>query len=132
MLAEVTGTRPAGDRVALAKVLALGTVGQAASRAADLAEAGTAARVGNVSTAATGRGGQGDAKMSGKDRCRSARPACIAGVLHRFAQVAARCSQRVIVLRDRPVIRAIPEMLFPSTRMVATWSKSSGEQRRLK
>ena len=42
----------------------------------------------------------------------------------------ARSSHRATVLRERPVRRAVGEMLTPSTRMPATWSNSFRVQRR--
>ena len=46
------------------------------------------------------------------------------------AAIDARSSQRATVLRERPVRRAVAEMLTPSTRMPATWSNSFRVQRR--
>ena len=48
----------------------------------------------------------------------------------RVAAVEARSSHRAMVLRERPVTRAVAEMLLPSTRRLATWSNSLRLQRR--
>ena len=50
--------------------------------------------------------------------------------LKRSAAIDARSSQRATVLRERPVRRAVAEMLTPSTRRSATWSNSLRVQRR--
>ncbi len=50
--------------------------------------------------------------------------------LKRLAAVEARSSHRAMVLRERPVTRAVAEMLTPSTRRPATWSNSLRVQRR--
>ena len=50
--------------------------------------------------------------------------------LKRAAAVEARSSHRAIVLRERPVTRAVAEMLTPSTRRPTTWSNSRRVQRR--
>ena len=50
--------------------------------------------------------------------------------LKRVAAVEARSSHRAMVLRERPVTRAVAEMLMPSTRRLATWSNSLRLQRR--
>ena len=50
--------------------------------------------------------------------------------LMRLAAVEARSSHRAMVLRERPVTRAVAEMLTPSTRRLATWSNSRRAQRR--
>ena len=50
--------------------------------------------------------------------------------MKRLAEAAARSIHREIVLRERLVMRAMAEMRTPSTRMVATCSNSSREQRR--
>ncbi len=49
--------------------------------------------------------------------------------LKRSAAIDARSSQRATVLRERPVRRAVAEMLTPSTRRPATWSNSLRVQR---
>ena len=49
--------------------------------------------------------------------------------LKRAAALEARSSHRAIVLRERPVTRAVAEMLTPSTRRLATWSNSRRPQR---
>ena len=49
--------------------------------------------------------------------------------LKRAAAREARASHRATVLRERPVTRAVAEMLTPSTRRLATWSNSLRPQR---
>ncbi len=49
--------------------------------------------------------------------------------LKRDAALEARSSHRAIVFRERPVTRAVAEMLTPSTRRLATWSNSLRPQR---
>ena len=50
--------------------------------------------------------------------------------LKRVAAVEARSRHRAMGLRERPVTRAVAEMLLPSTRRLATWSNSLRLQRR--
>ena len=50
--------------------------------------------------------------------------------LKRAAAVAPRSSHRAIVVRERPITRAVAEMLTPSTRKLATWSNYRRLQRR--